>query len=121
VIIGGLGVINTLTMNVIERQREIGALRSLGMTRFQVLRMILAEAQTLGIIGGAYGMLIGYVMAHIMVFALNLMAGYDLAYRFTPTPFIISAVIALVVVQIAAIFPARRAAGVVIVEAIKHE
>jgi len=121
VIIGALGVINTLTMNVIERQREIGGLRSLGMTRGQVLRMVLAEALTLGLMGGVYGMAVGYVIANVTILGTNLMTGYDLVYRFTPNPYLISAVIALVVVQIAAIYPARRAAGVNIVEAIKHE
>jgi putative ABC transport system permease protein len=121
VIIGALGVINTLTMNVIERQREIGGLRSLGMTRGQVLRMVLAEALTLGVMGGIYGMAVGYVIANVTILGTNLMTGYDLVYRFTLNPYLIGALIALVVVQLAAIYPARRAAGVNIVEAIKHE
>jgi len=121
VIIGALGVINTLTMNVMERQREIGGLRSLGMTRRQVLRMVLAEAQALGIMGGIYGLVIGYAIAHVLIRGTNLMIGYDLKYLFTAQPFVIGALIALVVVQIAAFYPARRAARVNIIEAIKHE
>lgn len=121
VIIGVLGVINTLTMNVIERQREIGGLRSLGMTRPQVLRMILAESLALGVIGGAYGLLVGYAIAHVMILGVNMMVGYDLRYLFTPDPFLTGAFIALVVVQLAALLPARRAARVNIVEAVKHE
>ena len=121
VIIGGLGVINTLTMNVIERQREIGGLRSLGMMRVQVLRMVLAEALALGVMGGVYGLLFGYAIAKIMILGLNLMVGYDLAYQFTPRPYLIGALIALVVVQAAAVYPARRAAALNVVEAIKHE
>ena len=89
VIIGALGVINTLTMNVIERQREIGGLRSLGMTRGQVLRMVLAEALTLGVMGGIYGVAVGYVIANVTILGTNLMTGYDLVYRFTPNPYLI--------------------------------
>ncbi len=121
VIIGALGVINTLTMNVMERQREIGGLRSLGMTRRQVLRMVLAEAQALGIMGGIYGLGFGYAIAHVLILGTNLMIGYDLVFLFTAQPYIIGALIALVVVQMAAIYPARRAAHINIVEAIKHE
>jgi len=121
VIIGALGVINTLTMNVIERQREIGGLRSLGMTRGQVLRMVLAEALAMGFMGGLYGMGVGYVIANVTIMGTNLMTGYDLAYRFTPDPYLIGALIALVIVQLAAVFPARRAARVNIIESIKHE
>jgi putative ABC transport system permease protein len=121
VIIGTLGVINTLTMNVIERQQEIGGLRSLGMTRRQVLRMVLAEALALGVMGGIYGLGFGYVIAEVMVRGTNLMIGYNLAYLFTAQPYLVGAAIALGVVQLAAFAPARRAARVNIVEAIKHE
>ena len=86
VIIGALSVINTLTMNVIERQREIGGLRSLGMTRRQVLRMVLAEALALGLMGGVYGFVIGYFIAQVVILGTNRMAGYDLVYQFTPRP-----------------------------------
>ena len=121
VIIGALGVIKTLTMNVMERQREIGALRSLGMTRGQVLRMVLAESLTLGAMGGVYGLIFGYVMAQIMIQAMNTMNGYDLVYVYNSQPYIIGTLIALAIAQGAALFPARRAARVNIVEAIKHE
>ncbi len=120
-IIGALGVINTLAMNVIERQREIGGLRSLGMTRRQVLRMVLAEALALGVIGGIYGLASGRFVGQVMVMGMNMMVGYNLTYRSSPQPFIVGAFIALVVAQLAAYLPARRAAGVNIVEAIKHE
>ena len=121
VIIGALGVINTLTMNVMERQREIGSLRSLGLTRSQVLRMVLAEALTLGIMGGIYGLGIGYLMAHILIRGTNLMIGYDLVFLFTARPFLIGILIALGIAQLAGFLPARRAAAVNIIEAIQHE
>jgi putative ABC transport system permease protein len=121
VIIGALGVTNTLTMNVIERRREIGGLRSLGMTRSQVLQMVLAEALALGTMGGVYGLGFGYVIAQILVMGMNMLNGYELEFIFTTQPFLIGAVIALVVAQGAALLPARRAARVNIVEAIKHE
>jgi putative ABC transport system permease protein len=121
VIIGALGVINTLTMNVLERQREIGGLRSLGMTRGQTLRMVLAEALALGLLGAIYGLGFGYLMAHIVVRGTNMLMNYDLVYLFTPRPFIIGVLIALFIAQLAAISPARRAAGVNIVSAIKQD
>ncbi|MEK7787225.1 MAG: FtsX-like permease family protein, partial [Chloroflexota bacterium] len=48
IVVAALGVINTLMMNVVERQREIGGLRALGLTRWQTTKMVLAEAATLG-------------------------------------------------------------------------
>lgn len=121
IVVAALGVINTLMMNVIERQREIGGLRSLGLTRWQTTKMVLAEAATLGAIGGAFGLGLGYWLSQIFVSALNVMAGYDLQYVFVLSIFITGAFIALIVSQVAAIYPAWKAAGVNIVEAIKHE
>jgi putative ABC transport system permease protein len=121
VIIGSLGVINTLTMNVMERQREIGGLRSLGMTRRQVLRMVLAEALALGVMGGIYGLAVGYAIAQVLIMGTNLLIGYNLVYLFTPQPFIIGILIALGIAQLAAFYPARRAARVNIIQAIQHE
>lgn len=120
-VVAALGVINTLMMNVLERQREIGGLRSLGLTHWQTTKMVLAEAATMGAIGGAFGMAAGYFLSQIFVDALNALSGYDLQYVFAPHLFLVAAIIALVVSQIAALYPAWKAGGVNIVEAIKHE
>jgi putative ABC transport system permease protein len=120
-VIGSLGVINTLTMNVIERRRELGGLRSLGMTRAQVVRMVLAEAFSLGLMGAVYGLGFGYVLAQVMIQSMNSSSGYDLEFVFTPGPFVLGLVLAAGISQLAALAPARRAAGLNIVEAIKHE
>jgi putative ABC transport system permease protein len=120
-VVAALGVINTLMMNVVERQREIGGLRSLGLTRWQTTKMVLAEAATLGGIGGVFGLAFGYVLSHVFVSALNSLSGYNLQYIFAIGTFISGAFIALVVSQVAALYPAWKAAGVNIVEAIKHE
>jgi putative ABC transport system permease protein len=121
IVVAALGVVNTLMMNVVERRREIGGLRSLGLTRWQTVKMILAEAATLGAIGGAFGLGFGYVLSQVFVRSLNEMAGYAIGFVFTLEPYLAGAAIALVVSQTAALYPAWRAAGVNIVEAIKHE
>ena len=54
VLIAGLGIVNTLTMNVYERVREIGILRAAGMTRRQVWRMVVVEAGTMGVAGRSW-------------------------------------------------------------------
>ena len=121
IVIGSLGVVNTLTMNVIERTREIGGLRSLGMTRAQIVKMILAEALGLGIMGAIYGLLFGFVFSQVMISEMNNSNGYDLDYIFTLQPFVVGLVLALGISQLAALSPARRGARLNIVEAIKHE
>lgn len=121
VFVSALGVINTLLMNILERTRELGMLRSLGMTRRQVAKMVLAESAAMGLIGGALGVIFGLLLSHVLVRGVNTIAGYRLRYLFTATPVALSLIIALGVSQLGALYPAYRATRVNIVEAIKHE
>jgi putative ABC transport system permease protein len=120
-IVAALGVVNTLTMSVLERTQEIGMLRSLGMTRRQVGKMILAEAGMMGLIGGAFGLVFGLLLSHLLLWALNAIQGYALTYVLPTEGILVSLFIALVVSQLAALWPARRAAGIRIIEAIQFE
>jgi len=120
-IVAALGVINTLTMNVVERTREIGMLRSLGMTRRQIARMILAEAGMMGVVGGVLGLLFGVLMARTVLGSMNRMAGLRLQFTLPLEGVIISLIIALIISQVAALWPARRAARIRIIEAIQFE
>ncbi len=121
VIIAALGVVNTLMMNVFERQREIGGLRSLGMTRIQVARMVLAESAAMGTMGGLFGMVFGFFLSKVFLLGLQVVAGYTVNYNLPSAALAASLVIALVVSQGAALYPAWRAATVRIIEAIQHE
>jgi len=119
--VAALGVINTLTMNVVERTRELGMLRSLGMTRRQVARMILAEAGMMGLVGGVMGILFGVLMARTVLSSMNRMAGFKLAFTLPLSGVVVSLFIALVISQLAALWPARRASRIRIIEAIQFE
>jgi putative ABC transport system permease protein len=120
-IIGALGVINTLTMNVLERKQELGSLRSLGMTRAQMVRMVLSEALALSVIGCVYGLFFGYIISNVFVDTLVTLTSYEIAYQFSIRPYLLGLVVTFVVSQIAAFGPAQRAAHVNIIEALKHE
>lgn len=120
-VVAALGVVNTMMMNVLERTRELGGLRSLGMTRRQVRRMILAEAATLGFIGGLFGVSFGAVLADVFVIGLRSIGGFVLTSQPPYWPMAYSFVIALVVAIAAAWYPALRASRVNIITAIKHE
>ncbi len=121
VIIGTMGLLNTMTMNVLERTRELGMLRALGSGRWQVVRMVLAEALIIGVVSALYGLVFGYILSRVLVTVANLISGYDLEYVFTATPFLLSLLIALGVSQLAALAPARRSARVSISQAMRHE
>jgi putative ABC transport system permease protein len=121
IVVASLGVVNTLTMNVIERTREIGMLRAIGMLRRQVVGMILAEAALLGLIGGLLGLGAGIIQTRVFLQAMVEMSGYQLDFVLPLRGIITSVAIALIISQLAAILPARRATGTRILDAIHYE
>lgn len=120
-VVAAMGVVNTLTMNVMERTREIGMLRGLGMTREQVARMVLAEAALLGLIGGAFGTVFGIFVSRAALTAVTARQGYDLTYVLPTLAVVASTVIAVVISRLAALWPARLAAGLVVIDALSYE
>jgi putative ABC transport system permease protein len=121
IVVGSLGVINTLTMSVIERTQEIGMLRAIGTARSQIIRMVLAESGLMGVIGGVLGLATGVILARILFIGMTTMSGYKLTFTLPPEGILVSLVMALIVSQLAAISPARRAARTRILEAIHYE
>jgi putative ABC transport system permease protein len=121
IVVGGLGIVNTLTMSVMERLQEIGMLRAIGMTRAQITRMILAEAGEIGIIGGILGLITGVILARILFIGMTTMSGYQLTFILPFGGVLLSIVAAFLISQLAALLPARRAAGVKILEAVQYE
>jgi len=66
IFVGGVGVMNTMLMAVMERTREIGVLRALGWQRSRILRLILSEALLLGLLGGVIGIGIAFALAYAL-------------------------------------------------------
>lgn len=121
IVVGSLGIVNTLTMSVMERMQEIGMLRAIGMTRAQLIIMVLAEAGLIGIIGGILGLGTGVILARILFIGMTTMSGYQLTFIMPLSGLFFSLVAALVISQLAAVLPARRAARVKILEAVQYE
>ena len=119
VLIATLGVVNTLTMNVIERVREIGLLRAVGMTRRQVWRSVAVEAGILGLAGAILGIVVGLAVGAAMV----LLAGGRLDVGpGVPWPTVgLTLVLGVVVATLAAAYPAYLASRLSIVRAVRYD
>jgi putative ABC transport system permease protein len=116
VIVSLFGIVNTLVLTVFERTREIGMLRAIGMTRRQVRRMIRYESVITALIGGFLGIVLGIVLGGLLV------ARVDFIVFTVPVGSLLVFAVAIVVVGIlAAIFPARRAARLNVLEALQYE
>ena len=88
VIVGALGVINTMTMNVLERVREIGTLRSIGMTRGQLAQMVLSEAGAMGALGAVFGISVALPFSTVMVSGMHRASGFPMTYVFPGAAFV---------------------------------
>lgn len=114
-----IAMLNTLTISVIERTREIGMIRAAGATRKQVRTMVVAEALLLAAIGTAFGILGGLYLGYVLVVSME--GIFPLGYAF-PLSGILSAIaIGLLFGVFAAFIPARQASGMNVVEALRYE
>jgi putative ABC transport system permease protein len=116
VIVSLFGIVNTLVLTVFERTREIGMLRAIGMTRRQVRRMIRHESVITALIGGTLGIVLGIVLGGLLVARVDF-----IQFSLPVLSLAIFAVMAIVVGIVAAIFPARRAAKLNVLEALQYE
>ncbi len=117
---GLIAMINTMSINVIERTREIGMLRAVGSTQEQIKRMILAESVLLSALGTCMGILTGFFLSYLLVKAIGLI-GFETEFYFPTMGVVISLVVGLTIGILAALLPARQAAKTIIVEAIQYE
>jgi len=114
-VVGGIGIMNIMLVTVTERTREIGIRKALGATRLDILTQFLAESVVLCVLGGLLGMLLGTAAAR----ALAHFAGWQ-TYVTLDSLLLASAFSAAVGI-VFGLWPARRAAGLDPIEALRHE
>jgi len=115
-VVGGVGILTILTIGVAERTSEIGLLRAVGATRRRIMMLFLGEAALLSALGGAAGLLMGWSIAVLL----------GLTFPALPvhTPWLYAVLAELVAVGVglaAGVAPARHAAGLDPLEALRSE
>jgi putative ABC transport system permease protein len=118
-IVGGLSVINTMSMSVAERTREIGIKRAIGGSRARIIRELVAEAAGIGLIGGLIGLALG---ATVVVVANELgRASGNVLFDLTPTTAVFAVGFSTILGMAAGIIPAWSAARLDPVSALRYE
>ena len=120
VLVAALGIVNTLTIGVLERVREIGVLRAAGMTRDQVRRTVVVEAGILGLVGAVLGIVTGLVWPRDPHGLAPAAAPAD-PRRAVARRSALAVVLGVGVSMLAAWYPARLASRLAIVAAVQHE
>jgi putative ABC transport system permease protein len=119
ILIAVLGVVNTLALSVLERTRELGLLRAVGLGRAQTMRMVTVEAMVISVFGAVLGLAVGSGLGTAVVRALNDEGITVLALPWTQMATYLG--LAALVGVIAAVLPAIRAARVNVLRAIAYE
>jgi putative ABC transport system permease protein len=119
VLIAVLGIVNTLALSVLERTRELGLVRAIGLSRLQSMRMVTVEAVVISVFGALLGVVVGSGLGAATVRALRNEGFTEFALPWTSmgTYILLGAVIGV----IAAVLPAIRAARVNVLQAIAYE
>jgi putative ABC transport system permease protein len=125
VLVSLFGIVNTLVLSIVERTRELGALRAVGMTRRQLRRMIRHESVITALIGATMGFVLGIGLAALVIRRLSdysVSTGGDGMHLALPIGSLIVFALAAVAAGIlAAVQPARRAGRLNVLSALQYE
>lgn len=121
-IVAFIGILSSLLSVELERQRELGILRAVGLTTRQLWGLILLETGLMGSIAGILALPTGYALALILVYIINRQSfGWTLQMQVSPVPFFLALFVAVGAALLAGVYPAARMNRMLTAEAIRYE
>jgi putative ABC transport system permease protein len=121
-VVAFIGVLSALLSLLLEKQRELGILRAVGLTVRQLWGLVMLETGLMGAVAGLLAMPTGFVLALILVYIINQRAfGWTLQMQVGPAPFIQALIVAVVAALLAGLYPARRMSQTVTADAMRFE
>lgn len=121
-LVGGIGITNTMYTSVLERTRDIGIMKAVGAKNSDILKLFLIESGTLGLIGGAIGIMIGIGISKLV--EISIIKLYNIVYlkAYFPWYLILGALLfSFLVGSISGVMPARQASRMKPVDALRYE
>jgi len=120
-IVGAIGIMNTMYTSVLERTREIGIMKAVGARNSHILTLFLIEAGSIGLVGGIIGIILGYGIAKaVEAIAVVYGAGGMLLITMSPTLTVQALLISFILGAISGVLPAREASKLRPVEALRY-
>lgn len=120
-LVGGVGIMNTMYTSVTERTKEIGVMKAVGATNWQILRIFLIESGIIGLIGGILGVAGGLGISYAAAGIISEQVGIQMNPGASPELIFGSLAFAFIVGTVSGFFPARKAANMNPVEALRYE
>ena len=114
-LVGGIGIMNIMLANVLERRREIGLLRALGARRRDVIAQFVRETSVICAVGAVLGLVFGMVLAYLIA----TFAGWQVAWA--PIPILFSTIVCALIGLAFGVYPARQAADLDPIAALRTE
>lgn len=124
--VAALGMFNTLTVSLLERTREVGLMKAIGMKSLEVQELFLTESMVMAFFGGILGLLVGIMAGKMLGAILSLLAIFKgvgaISVSYIPPAFIIAIMVfSLIVGIVTGIYPARRATNISALNALRYE
>jgi putative ABC transport system permease protein len=121
-VVAFIGVLSALLSLQLEKQRELGVLRAVGLTVRQLWGLVMLETGLMGAVAGLLSMPTGFVLSLILIYIINRRSfGWTLQLQVDPGPFLQALAIALLAALLAGIYPARKMGRTVTAEALRYE
>jgi len=119
-LIGGIGIANTMYTSVLERKRDIGVMKAVGSTNFEILKIFVVESGMIGLVGGIVGAIFGLAFAFLVSFIANSYFGQELLKVSISFPLVFAAIgFSFIIGLISGLAPARQASTIRPVEALR--
>jgi putative ABC transport system permease protein len=126
-LVGAIGIANTMFMSVMERTRLIGILKSIGTRNSEIMKLFLAESGIIGLMGGLLGIFLGFIVVGIIssigfnIMGMGRLGANTSVAIVTPQLIVFALLFSTVIGIVSGLIPARKAANLQVVEAMRSE
>jgi putative ABC transport system permease protein len=126
-LVGAIGIANTMFMSVMERTRLIGILKSIGTRNSEIMKMFLAESGIIGLMGGLLGIFLGFIVVGVIsnigfnIMGMGRMGTNTSVAIITPELILFALAFSTIIGIVSGLIPARKAANLQVVEAMRSE